>query len=87
MNPGQAVAGKAWPVRHYRYDDARNFRQWIEGDAEGPSGERKYLISEFGFVTPLFKRPSEPQGRERRLYTTRPFFRGFDMQPESNTIG
>ena len=82
----KAVAGKAWPVRHYRYDDARNFRQWIEGDAEGPPGERKYLIPEFGFVTPLFKKPSEPQGRARRLYTTRPFFRGFDTQPESKTV-
>jgi len=82
----KAVAGKAWPVRHYRYDDARNFRQWIEGDAEGPPGERKYLIPEFGFVTPLFKKPLEPQGRARRLYTTRPFFRGFDTQPESKTV-
>ena len=82
----KAVAGKAWPVRHYRYDDARNFRQWNEGGAEGPPGERKYLIPEFGFVTPLFKKPSEPQGRARRLYTTRPFFRGFDAQPESKTI-
>ena len=82
----KAVAGKAWPVRHYRYDDARNFRQWNEGDAKGPPGERKYLIPEFGFVTPLFKKPSEPQGRARRLYTTRPFFRGFDAQPESKTV-
>ena len=82
----KAVAGKAWPVRHYRYDDARNFRQWNEGDAEGPPGERKYLIPEFGFVTPLFKKPSEPQGRARRLYTTRPFFRGFDAQPESKIV-
>ena len=82
----KTVAGKAWPVRHYRYDDARNFRQWNEGDAEGPPGERKYLIPAFGFVTPLFKKPSEPQGRAHRLYTTRPFFRGFDAQPESKTV-
>ena len=82
----KAVAGKAWPVRHYRYDDARNFTQWNEGDAETPPGERKYLIPEFGFVTPLFKKPSEPQGRARRLYTTRPFFRGFEAQPESKTM-
>ena len=69
----KAVAGKAWPVRHYRYDDARNFTQWNEG---GPPGERKYLIPRFGFVTPLFKKPSEPQGRARRLYTTRPLLPG-----------
>ena len=82
----KAVAGKAWPVRHYRYDDARNFTQWNESDAEALPGERKYLIPEFGFVAPLFKKPSEPRGRARRLYTTRPFFRGFDLQPESRTM-
>ena len=82
----KAVAGKAWPVRHYRYDDARNFMQRSEGDPEAPPGERKYLVPEFGFVAPLFKKPSEPQGRARRLYTTRPFFQGFEAQPESRTM-
>ncbi len=82
----KAVAGKAWPVRNYRYDDARNFTQWNEGESGAPPGGRKYLIPEFGFVTPLFKKPSEPQGRAQRLYTTRPFFRGFVEQPESRTI-
>ena len=82
----KAVTGKAWPVRHYRYDDARNFTQWNEGDGTGPLGARKYLVPEFGFVTSLFKKPSEPQGRARRLYTTRPFFRGFDAQPETKSI-
>ena len=82
----KAITGKAWPVRHYQYDDARNFRQWNEGDPSAPSRVRKYLIPEFGFVTPLFKKPSEPQGRARRLYTTRPFFRGFDTQPESKNL-
>ena len=82
----KAVAGKAWPVRHYRYDDARNFTQRNEGDAEGSPRERKYIIPTFGFVTPLFKKPVEPQGRAQRLYTTRPFFRGFDEQPEVKTI-
>jgi len=82
----KAIPGKAWPVRHYRYDDARNFKQWKEGEQGAPSAERKYLIPEFGFVTPLFEKPSEPQGRARRLYTTRPFFRGFEMEPESANI-
>ena len=82
----KAVAGKAWPVRHYRYDDARNFTQWNEGEAGRPAGGRKYLILAFGFVAPLFKKPSEPQGRAQRLYTTRPFFRGFETQPEVKTI-
>ncbi len=81
----KAISGKAWPVRHYRYDDARNFEQWTEAPAES-SNARKYLIPEFGFVTPLFKNPSKPKGRARRLYTTRPFFPGFKTQPEVNTI-
>ncbi len=83
----KVVAGKAWPVRHYQYDDARNFSQWNEGATDAPSDEPKYLIPEFGFVAP-FKKPSEPGGRAQRLYTTRPFFRGFDAdaQPESRTM-
>ena len=84
----KAVTGKAWPVRHYQYGDARNFEQWNEGDPSVPTGGRKYLIPEFGFVTPLFKKPTEPRGRARHLYTTRPFFRGFeqDAQPETKAI-
>ena len=83
----KAVTGKAWPVRYYQYGDARDFKQWNEGDPSR-TGERKYLIPEFGFVTPLFKQPAEPHGRARRLYTTRPFFQGFgqDTQPETKTI-
>ena len=82
------VSGKEWPVRHYRFDDARSFRQWNEGDPATPRNARRYLIPEFGFVTPLFKQPKEPHGRARRLYTTRPFFRGFDddAQPETKTL-
>ena len=83
----KAVTGKAWPVRYYQYGDARDFKQWNEGDPSRTGG-RKYLIPEFGFVTPLFKKPAEPRGRARRLYTTRPFFRGFeqDAQPETKAI-
>lgn len=79
---------KEWAVRHYRYDEARSFAQWNEGDVDTPAGTRKYLIPEFGFVTPLFKKPRQPQGRARRLYTTRPFFCGFDRdaQPESRNV-
>lgn len=82
------VSGKEWPVRYYLYDDARSFRQWNEGDPNAPQSARKYLIPEFGFVTPLFKEPKEPRGRARRLYTTRPFFRGFDDDdvPETRTL-
>lgn len=81
----KAISGKEWPVRHYRYDSARNFTQSAEGD---PSGGRKYLIPEFGFVTPLFKKPSKPRGRAQRLYTTRPFFEGFGKaaHPETTVV-
>ena len=85
----KSVPGKAWPVRHYQYDDQHNFDQWNEGDPKTPiSAKRKYLIPEFGFVTPLFKRPKEPYGRARRLYTTRPFFQGFssDVVLETKAI-
>ena len=84
----KVVSGKRWSVRHYRYDDARSFEQWNEDDPAAPLGERKYLIPEFGFVTPLFKRPKQPRGRTHRLYTTRPFFRGFgdDAQPETRDV-
>lgn len=74
----KTVDGKAWPIRRYQYDDARNFVQWDEADSAASNTSRKYLIPEFGFVTPLFKRPRQPHGRARRLYTTRPFFRGFE---------
>ena len=84
----KAIPGKEWPVRYYQYDDARNFRQWNEGDPDTPSRSRKYLSPVFGFVTPLFQQPKKPRGRVRRVYTTRPFFQGFgnDMQLESKTI-
>ena len=82
----KAITGKGWPVRYYRYDDARNFRQWNEGNPGGVPGGRKYLVPQFGFVTPLFKKPKEPTGRARRLYTTRPFFPGFDTEPELTTV-
>ena len=84
----KTVTEKAHPVRHYLYDEARNFKQWNEGDSSIPRGSQKYLVPVFGFVTPLFKKPKEPHGRARRLYTTRPFFHGFgtDTPPETNTI-
>ena len=82
------IPGKEWPVRHYQYDDARNFKQFNEGAAPLFSGGRKYLSPVFGFVTPLFKPPKEPRGRTQRLYTTRPFFQGFgnDAQPETKIV-
>ena len=83
----KVVPGKEWPVYNYYYDDARNFKQWNEEASNVPSNSSKYVIPEFGFVTHLFKRPASPKGRGQRLYTTRPFFSGFDInQPESHMI-
>lgn len=72
------VPDREWPVRWYQYDDARNFQQWDESDSSAPPNLRKYLSPIFGFVTPLFAKPKEPQRRSQRLYTTRPFFCDFD---------
>ncbi len=82
------AVGKAWDVRSYKYDGARSFEQWIEGDPTAPAGARKYLIPKFGFITSLLKKAKEPRGRARRLYTTRPFFGGFErgVAPETKII-
>lgn len=71
------IDGKEWTVRYYSYDNARNFKQRNETSENKLTRERKYLIPEFGFVTPLFKSVSAPKRRAQRLYTTRPFFDGF----------
>jgi len=83
----KSVPGKEWQIRNYSYNDARDFNQWGENDPNADLGHhQKYLIPEFGFVTPLFQKVQAPKGRTRRLYTTRPFFPGFDTQPESKII-
>ena len=79
------VAGREWPVRHYKYDDARSFTQWEEGDQDVPDDARKYLIPEFGFVTAWSNKAVKPQGRAQRFYTTRPFFRGFNQGDHPRT--
>ena len=78
------IPGKEFQVRCYEYDDEGNFKQWNENK---DTPQRKYLWPEFGFVTSLLDPPKEPRGRSHRLYTTRPFFRGFDddTQPESSS--
>lgn len=83
----KTIQGRGLKVWHYERDNQRNFRQWSEGDTSAPIGKRKYLWPQFGFVTKLFKKPSEPKGRARRLYTTRPYFGGFvnDSHPGTNT--
>ena len=73
------VPERALQVCYYQYDEARNFEQRSEAQVSEIEKRRfrKYLIPRFGFVTPLLDRPKEPRNRTRRLYTTRPFFRGF----------
>ena len=80
------VPGKALQTPYYDYNEARNFEQ-IEDRGPRPPGMRQYLIPQFGFVTALFQPPKEPRGRVRRLYTTRPFFKGFDADvPETKNL-
>ena len=72
------VPESALEVVHYQRDANRNFRQWKVGDPNLPNGTKMYLRPQFGFVTPLLESPKTPQRRSRQLYTTRPYFRGFD---------
>lgn len=78
------VRGKILNIKHYHYNKARDFKQWSEGDNDIPMEARphKYLSPEFGFVTSLLEKPKKPQGRAGRLYTTRPFFKGFTEAPQ-----
>ena len=80
----KVVEGLSLPVRSYQYDDARNFRQW--DDTTLGKGIKRYVSPVFGFSTPLFEEPREPKGRARRLYTTRPFFRGVARGQAAGTI-
>ena len=84
----KTIPDKQFPIKRYAYDDARNFRQWGEGEYCPRPDAKRYLRPLFGFVTELFKKPKEPRERARRLYTTRPFFQGFDYetQPETKNL-
>ena len=71
------MPGKSPPAKYYRYDDAGLFEQWNE-KPDGASGARQYLTPEWGFATEMNYRAVEPQRKSERLYTTRPFFGGFE---------
>ncbi len=83
------IPGKELRVMRYECDEQHNFKQWEwkEGNQEESPGGDKYLWPQFGFVTDFFKEPKEPQRRAQRLYTTRPYFAGFDKNadPEADT--
>ena len=75
------IEGKEPRARHYTYTDAGQFDS--EPYVEGESSEihkRKYLVPEFGFVTPYWGEPEPPERRGQRLFSTRPFFKGFANQ-------
>ena len=84
------IPGKELRVMRYECDEQHNFEQWEwkEGNQEESPGGDKYLWPQFGFVTDFSKYPpKEPQRRAQRLYTTRPYFAGFDEKadPEADT--
>ena len=83
----KTLPGKHFPVKRYEYSSPLDFSQWSEGESRDGSIGKKYLQPVFGFVTPLFEKPVEPRRRSQRLYTTRPFFEGFNdptqIQPEN----
>ena len=82
------IPGKELRVMRYECDDQHNFEQWEwKGNQEESPGGDKYLWPQFGFVTDFFKEPKKPQRRAQRLYTTRPYFAGFDKNadPEADT--
>ena len=81
------VHEKGLAIRHYHYDKARNFDQWEEGNSSKPEDSYRYIIPEFGFVTPLFKEPKAPSRRSQRLYTTRPFFLKQEEPETKNILG
>ena len=84
------IPGKTPPIKHYRYDDSGMFEQWNEKPQDASGGRiGKYLTPAWGFLTELGYRPIEPQRRTERLYTTRPFFGGFegDNEPEPVSMG
>ena len=78
----KVIPDRALPTQYYRYDEARNFEARSESEVRSDRAFKKYLVPQFGFVTPLLYNPREPQTRAKRLYTTRPFFRGFDTASE-----
>ncbi|MYB33995.1 MAG: DEAD/DEAH box helicase [Gammaproteobacteria bacterium] len=80
----KVIKGLALPQKFYSLDTkggALDFQKWNDLP-DGQHRSRKYLIPKFGFLTSGFEKPREPQGRSKRLYTTRPFFAGFDKQPD-----
>ena len=73
------IVGRQPRVRGYDYDEVTGFRSEPDVQSGSPLARYryKYLVPEFGFVTPFWDKPMAPERRRQRLFSTRPFFRGF----------
>ena len=74
------VQGQNHIIRDYKYDDKGNFETSLKLEGRGV---RQYFTPQWGFATDLSYRPNEPVRKAQRLYTTRPFFGGFENEPPS----
>lgn len=77
------VAEREWEVWCYRRcREHKRYDVWKPTETPPPSccgaagGEERFLIPRFGFVAPPEK-PKQPQRRPVRMFSTRPFFAGF----------
>ena len=78
------IEGKEPRARHYTSKSETgqfDSEPYIEGERSAIHS-RKYLVPEFGFVTPYWDEPEPPERRGQRLFSTRPFFKGF-ANPEA----
>ena len=74
------VEGREPTRRRYSYDQEQKFLWSDLSDQSVISGRGhrgKYLVPDFGFVVPSSRKPTVPERRSQRLFSTRPFFKGF----------
>jgi hypothetical protein len=89
------VPEKEWPRRHYvRCNEHNTFQAWSPGEVSAPFSpccrravNSSYVIPRFGFVADR-SGPKPPRGRPLRVFTTRPYFAGFQgIAPEEIDLG
>ena len=90
-NALKRVSGKEWDIRYYQYCDThKRFESDLISSSNLPPKccpkmkSLRYIDPQFGFISS--KEPKEPQGRSRRLFTTRPYFLGFTEQRDPESI-
>lgn len=80
------LSNRGLKTRYYSYSgDAGTFRQCEEHEVDGNVKMSKYMIPEYGFITKAFTQVKPPTGKIGRLYTTRPFFVGFEEEQIAST--